>query len=347
MPQPAADAAYTTIVRAAQRLLTDDTKDSFGLADAVLAYVPAGSGEQGRRTDLSPREGGEVRSVPEQLKALAALLTDDGVHTPKGGNYTLKGLTHLRETSMAWPPSKRYAEAAYRTHQEAGSPMTDGGKVLAALIGIARGENKRMPTLDDEPLDPEKWNKAVYRVQTRRKGFGVAANDLRTALGRRTNNPGRNITKDELQDQLDSGEIDPEDVADVLPTDTLVGEVMDRTDEAWDRTHSESAEGLTDAEIAEADALVDQLGSAINALHDVSENLGEGYAFLLDLVKAEGCLLAVLRNIKRGRAGADDKVTILDRTERCRHAIELIEMALAGDDNLASEVEKYLEEQAS
>jgi hypothetical protein len=132
-----------------------------------------------------------VNGLEDQLAQLTDQLTADGVQTPMGEPYTVDALANLRDTAMAWPMNARHDEAAYRTHQEAGSPSTDRGKVLAVLCAVARGERVRRPNA----ADPDNWGVAVERVQTklarpRVPRFPIAANDLRVATNRTPNVPG-------------------------------------------------------------------------------------------------------------------------------------------------------------
>lgn len=175
--------AYKAVRDAADILTYDDTRDSWGLADAVLAAVPAKSEGRPRKT---PHVSGEF-SVSDKLVDLAHRLEMDGAVKPDGEAYTSDGLKHLRDQAAAWPPDQRHPEASFRTHGES-SPKTRSGQTLAALCAVARGEQVRRPG----GLDANAWETAVKQVQTsKRKKWLVTANALRIALGNKPNVPGR------------------------------------------------------------------------------------------------------------------------------------------------------------
>lgn len=208
MPQ----STYERVRLAAERLLRDDAHDRWALADAVLEAVPSGNG----RNQHSPRAG----EMLDQLANLTDQLTADGVQTPLGEPYTVSALENLRETAMAWPFDDRHDQAAYRTHQEAGSPKTDGGKVLAALCAVVRREQVRRPSI----AEVEAWRSAVERIEAkmarpRTPRFPIAANDLRAALGRQANVPGRPVTASEVAAGLRDPEVRQAALAQLVDTD--------------------------------------------------------------------------------------------------------------------------------
>lgn len=186
---------YEKVRKAAVSLTGNESRDTRALAEAVLKAVPAQP--SGKRNDLSP-PGGEG-SPTEKLAELAGRLEADGVTTPYGDPFTVHGLTNLRETAMVWD-GQWQDEAAYRTHEEAGSPNTAAGKALIALCKAARGEMVRRP----DGLDPKAWEEAKSRVEMARakdKKWVVAANTLRLAVGRLPNVPGRTkppVTEEEV-----------------------------------------------------------------------------------------------------------------------------------------------------
>jgi hypothetical protein len=176
-------------VEAAEVLLASATRDTWSLADAVLADVPS-SGYGGDRKSSTSREG--LDPVFDQLEQIVHVLTEQGITTPNGEPYGASHLATLRSTAMLWPKEQRQPEAAYRTHQEATSPDTRGGRALIALCAVARGEKPRRP----RDIDAAAWGEAVARVREKRERakpprFMVAANDLRLAMDRRPNIPDR------------------------------------------------------------------------------------------------------------------------------------------------------------
>jgi hypothetical protein len=194
-------------------LLTDDTKDRWKLARSVLTEVP--EQQPGQRNDLPPVRGvgsGGV-SIPKQLTSLAEWLAEQGVEMPDGSPYTKSSLNTLRDMAMTWRPDEVHAEAAYRTHQEAGGRDSLGRKVLSALCAIARGERVRRP----EGVTAEPWDAAKARVVARTHGYKVAADDVRTALERRLNNPRQNsLTVGDVAEALEANPDLAEDLAEAV-----------------------------------------------------------------------------------------------------------------------------------
>lgn len=187
--------AYKTIA-AAEMLLQSNTKDLWTLADAVLADVPA----EGRGGD---RSKGPARGlwVGERLEEIATDLTERGVTKLDGDPYSASTLDHARDTAINWSPEQRLSEAAYRTHQEAGSAKSEGGKVLRALCHIARGLKVHRPA----GVDVAAWEKAVEQVMRKRglsRRYLVAANDLRLAMGHLPNVPGREAPPQTRQERI-------------------------------------------------------------------------------------------------------------------------------------------------
>ncbi len=181
-----------TLAAAAHRL-ANASRDTWTLADAILADVPEMT--QGARNLASA----EARLAP-QLTALAAALADAEITTPTGDHYTSDGLRQLRQTAIDWPEAERQGEAAYRTHREAGAAPQPRGAFLA-LCAFARGEDDTCPP----GVDAVAWADAIKRVADRTRGFPVTSNDVRVALGRLTNVPGRGTpapTADAIADTL-------------------------------------------------------------------------------------------------------------------------------------------------
>jgi len=195
---------YAVVEEAARSLDRSDSRGTWTLAYAILAHIPAdySTAAGGAAPHSDPPRGG---SVPKQLAALAAAMDKAGVTAPNGAPYSPSSLKNLREMAMGWTKSERHDEAAYRTHQEAGGREALGRKVLTALCAIARGEQVRRP-LD---VEAEAWGEAVKRVRARKRGSGYAvnANDVRIALERRPNLPGRSMTVEDI-----SG-ANPQDIA--------------------------------------------------------------------------------------------------------------------------------------
>jgi hypothetical protein len=259
---------YDQVVRAATRLVTDDTKDTWGLADAVLAHVP--EEQSGKRSDLLPASG-EGGSVPERLSALAKRLGKEGVTTPVGEQYSQDSLRHLRDTAVAWAPSDRFNEAAYRTHQEAGSPKTEGGKVLAALAAIARGEAASKP----RGIDADAWAKAVTRVESRTKGFLVAANDVRMALKRQPNVPGREPTAADRKGALAASS--PTEIAAGVDPKTLENAYLESRKQQLRDLHNAQHDNDTPEEVAAFNASMDQLTNTAKAVDALAQDVASPF----------------------------------------------------------------------
>lgn len=184
--------SYRTIA-AAEALLTSSNRDTWSLADAVLADIPE---RPMTRRSAASREAANESDVLDALADVVSELASAGVATPNGDPYTVPALRMLRQTAMAWPPAERHDEAAYRTHQEAHGDKAR--TALAGLCAVARHEAVDMP----EGLDEVSWYDAVARVQAklgkRARRFPVAANDVRVAMARRPNTPPHGTTTTEL-----------------------------------------------------------------------------------------------------------------------------------------------------
>lgn len=244
-------------VGAAEALLASSTKNMWELADAVLGDVPAES-HGGDRKSNHPRGGFDIES---QLHDIAERLGDLGVTAPNGEPYTTITLTHYRETAMAWPADERHAEAAYRTHQEAGGRESPGRVALAGLCAVARGDTVRCPV----DFDKTSWASACARIRDRLNGrrlrYAVTANDVRVALARRPNvPPARRFGIMDLLSHLDDArryliafridfaelpDLGPEDLAAVVRSiDSLVDEAVALREAASASLTDEALEGL-------------------------------------------------------------------------------------------------------
>lgn len=336
---------YDNVVRAAKRSCTDENRNNWELADAVLAEVPAKSGAQGQRTDLTPGAGGEV--VGSLIAGLAKRMADDGVTTPEGDSYTASSLTHLRDTALTWPVNERHAEAAYSTHREAGSPKTEGGKVLKALAAVARGETVAKP----KGLDADAWKKACDRIQARKKGFPVAANDLNIALKRKSNGTrGGGVTKADVKAAIASGDVTAEDLLDAVADEELDPVIDTLRSRRIRRDNAANTEGMTDEEIEATDKALEAISGisdSINKTADQMEiNVLGGPACKYAVDGEQYWLTALLFARKGGIRNADEAERMREYIARTRHAVDLIEMICDGVDgaDLDDEIQSFLAE---
>jgi hypothetical protein len=319
---------YDQVAEAAKRLVTDDTKDTWALADAVLAHVPDGTGGKGFAYD--PREGG----VREALAELAEQMQADGVATPNGDPYTTSALDHLRETAMAWPKAERHNEAAYRTHQEAGSPKTMGGKALATLCAVARGEDVTRP----RSILAAEWKTVCDRITARRKGWPVAANDVRIALQRKPNVPGpsRQITTEDVKDAIEAGEVDPSDVTNALTEEDLFGKLMEKRTTRHAQEHR--AQFDSDEEAAEDEASMDDLHEAVKDMHttleDMESEYGGGPVGKAWAAAEKAAINAILLLRKQGYASDFEHTLVTKNVARLREALAVFDLYESGDGDI-------------
>ena len=344
---------YDNVVKAAERLLTDETKDTWGLADAVLAHVPSaghGGDRKSEDADQTPEIRGLIRDLVDRLK-------DDDIVNPKGSFYTFSGLTGLREAAMAWPKADRYDEASFSTHQE--STSKERRQVLAALVAVANGDKPNRP----RGFDLQAWNAACDRIRKRTHGFPVSVDDVRIARKAKTTRPRhRKLTIDRINHlivQHYDGKLDEEELYELLPkkigkqtVEDYVWEYLDALDaEAKEREAREAAlrqqtaageEGMTDEELAESDA-------ALQGLQEAAENLDKtitqaeqealGGPVVQKLNEAERVVLMALVFFRKfGTPGIDqDKARM--KIAEIRRALDLIEMAVTGEDLNAEDAE--------
>lgn len=180
---------YQQIRDAAQRRLEGESTGAWRLADALAAEIPERPHDGGDRK--SPRYQADQGSDITTLMAdVAAELEAAEIETPAGGAYTVASLRELRLVALGWPLDSRYREAAFRTHQEAGSSDDWRRGVLRALCLAARtGDFQYRETT---AIDDAAWATAVRGVQRKLAAghrYPVAANDLRAALQRKRNTP--------------------------------------------------------------------------------------------------------------------------------------------------------------
>lgn len=340
---------YDKIVTAAHRLNTDDTKDTWALADAVLDHVPDGSSNQGGDRRSAAATMTPLAGVDDRLASLSSQMKSDGIVTPNGDPYTVSALRHLRDTAMAWSGNDRHPEAAYRTHQEAGSPTTLGGKALAGLAAIARGEDVRRPN----GVQSKPWQDAVARVQARKKGFQVAANDVRVALERKINVPTRNSsgggaatpTTADVKAALTKGTLDIQDVgehmSDAQVTDLFRKRRAQRIQEDVDDRHAD----MTDAEYAESERDLEELQMGADALMGAANDLADdatGGPLMRSLVRlydTSVTTLGLARN--HNLTHTVDQETALYRLDETYHVLDLIKMALNGQ-TMSAEDKQFL-----
>jgi hypothetical protein len=347
---------YDNIVRAAERLLTDETKDTWTLADAVLAHVPEGS--QGGNTQHSPDIGGMLRSLADQLK-------QDGVTTMTNTAYTVSSLTHLRDTAVAWPKTERYTEASFSTHREAAENKA-AREALGALVNVARGGTPNRP----RGFDLRAWNEAVGRVRNRtRDGFKVSVDDVRIARRAKPTRPHhRKLTIDRIHELIvqyvDKGQ-DEQDLEDLLhllpnkignkPAAAYVTKYVDEyvaaiaAEEArLERIRNTVAAGeeeMTDEELQESDEdLTALLGASEDVKKDMAQAQEEMYGskwvqYLEQGTHYTGTALQFQR--KFGVTDRDRELAI-DKITRQRHLLDLIEMGMEGK-SLSDEDASWLE----
>jgi hypothetical protein len=339
---------YEKVVQSAEKLLHDDTKDTWGLADAVLAYVPDATEVRVanlRHASIPPSKG--ESTVPNQLRALADKMEKDEVLTPTGNYYTESSLKHLRDAAMIWPRKERHTEAAYSTHRDAGSPAKLKGEVLAALCAVARGE------YDDDPLElkpdgvgAKAWRAAVKRVEKRDGGFLVTANDIAVALKKQPNSKRSNgaPTVQAIKDAVDAGALDAEDLAelgDVIQEAADIQEAQDQ--DLQDRTGYEAELGAAGTEAMENEydeffQGVAQFGKTLDAID--SEHLGSKLIQnFRDLELHVGFSLKMSRKYE---LYSDEHEVAQGIFARIRHYIDLMEMATQGA-TLTPEDQEFLD----
>jgi hypothetical protein len=359
---------YDNVVKAAQRLLTDETKDTWALADAVLAHVPDATAtkvanlKQGTTVPDSPDVGVIGQSVPQRIAALAAQMKDDGVITQKGTSYTASTLTHFREAAVAWPKDDRYDEASFSTHQAA-ADSKDARLVLKALVNVARGGSPVRP----RGFDLAAWNKSLDRVQSRtRAGFRVTVDDIRVArkqnVARRPRH--RKMTLDRINKLIDAfieGNVEEEDLFNILPTkvgtqtaeeyvDEYVAEVDRQIAEREAREAALRAqvaageEGMTDQELAESDEELTALGATADQTRKASEDAEQDYAGGPALQAANRADreagMALVLGKKHGIPTNDvDRLHVVATS--LRHKADLIDMMAEGS-GFSAEDEKLL-----
>lgn len=335
---------YDNVVRAAKRLSTDDNRNNWELADAVLAEVPVGSHGGDRKSDQVPGTGD---LIADRLAALAKRMADDGVTTPDGDSYTVGALTNLREMATTWPVNQRHPEAAYSTHREAGSPKTEGGRVLKALAAVARGETVAKP----KGLDADAWKKACDRIQARKKGFPVAANDLNIALKRKSNGTrGGGVTKADVKAAIASGDVTAEDLLDAVADEELDPVIDTLRSRRIRRDNAANTEGMTDEEIEATDKALEAISGISDSINKTADQMeinalgGPACKYAVD--GEHYWLTALLFARKGGIRNADEAERMREYIARTRHAVDLIEMICDGVDgaDLDDEIQSFLAE---
>lgn len=167
-------------IAAAESLMVGASKGAWILADALVIDIPD-MGHGGDRKGSST-----LLSVVDQLTNVAIALEENGILTPNGDPYSVDRLKDLRATAIAWPEHERHAEAAFRTHQEVGSPQRR--IVLEALCKYANGEKVTNP--DPSWVDDDAFDNACQMVEAqiaRGRGYRVSANAVRVAMQRKPN----------------------------------------------------------------------------------------------------------------------------------------------------------------
>lgn len=331
---------YDRIVQAAERLLSDDTKDTWGLADAVLAHVP--EKPEGRPVGYSPEHGGVT--VKQQLSLLVADMKLDGVITTKGEPYTAAALRHLRDAAVAWAKDERHVEASFSTHKEA-AERKDGTKVLSALCAIARGESVARP----RGFDLNAWNEAVQRIRTRKSGFQVAVDDIRIVFQKRQArySPAKRkaMTLDEAIALIDSGDYTVEEVLDKLSKKTRATLLALLEKEARDeRIRDDVAAGeedMTDEELIDSDEELSRLSDSVSALTDSTKALEPGFV-LHEVTRIDNIAGATLVVARKNGVPEDDQQDVLVKIDMAKHKLDLLAMQVRGG-SFSVEDEKFLQ----
>jgi hypothetical protein len=167
-------------VAAAESLMVGASKGAWILADALVIDIPD-MGQGGDRTGAS-----SLLRLDDRLTNIAIALEESGILTPNGDSYSVDRLKTLRATAIAWPEQERHPEAAFRTHQEVGSPQRR--IVLEALCRYANGE--KVPNPDSSWIDDDAFDNACQMVESqlaRGRGYQVSANAVRVAMQRKPN----------------------------------------------------------------------------------------------------------------------------------------------------------------
>lgn len=180
---------YKQVKTAAELRSGGDSTGAWALADALLAEVP--NEGSGARNDLSPSS-----DIATRLSTIAVQLEADGIDTPSGNPYSVQTLRELRLVAMGWPPEQRFPEAAFRTHQEAGTVSEWKREVLRVLCLAARNADWEQPPMNSGEMSADAWNASIVGIQRKVASgtrFPVAANDLRLALQNKVNVPPKDI----------------------------------------------------------------------------------------------------------------------------------------------------------
>lgn len=247
--------------------MSGDSTGAWLLADALVKEVPAEV--SGKRNDLEPSS-----DVTTRLAQIADRLAEDGIETPAGGTYTAASLRDLRLTAMGWPTATRLREAAFRTHQEAGTTDEGRREVLRVLCLAARNLDWSKPPMNHRDVDEAEWQLAMASIQRKVHSgmrYPVSANDYRRALNRRPNVPPSST---------------PEDQATVI--DAIEG--LQKANESFDRVvRILSREGL-------------HLGDSREALEGQLQRLQVTLGALLELVAGGGITDAALQRLTEHEA---------------------------------------------
>ena len=322
---------------AARRLAVSPQRDTWAFADSIVEYL-----------DEDP----DMHSTAQLAKELKAR----GVYNFMGEFWSAPALKDLALVAEAWPVNVRHPEAAFTAHQEAGKPNTDGGRALSALVKVANKERATKP----KSLDADAWQQACDSVQNRSKGWPVSKRDVREALARATGRGGGggggggggSVTIDDVQAALDSGDLSPSAVADILPTEVIEDEYDERVEEEIAQNAIASGEGMTAEEDAEFEhgiqglyGLVDGLKSALTGL-EAEVRGGVLMQWAEKVLHQAGAFLALCR--KHGPKADDverDRVTgVIAQT---MHLLDLAKMALQGtpsEDEIDAALERLLGE---
>jgi hypothetical protein len=173
-------------VAAAESLMVGASKGAWILADALVVDIPERVQGRGGNLVSGDQISNPLMTVRDELTNVAIALEENGILTPNGDPYSVDRLQVLRATAIAWPEDERHVEAAFRTHQEVGSPQRR--IVLEALCRYANGE--KIPNPDPSWVDDDAFDNACQMVEAqvaRGRGYQVSANAVRTAMQRKPN----------------------------------------------------------------------------------------------------------------------------------------------------------------
>lgn len=166
---------YTAVRVAAEALATNASRDTWGLADAVLRAVPKRKegGQVGNGNAAGNDYGGTPVVVLAELTELADRLAADGVTGARGEPYAIGTLQWLRDVAAAWPAATRLPSCAFNTHATA-----QGAERQAALRKLADYADGR-----PAPDVSERIRDRIDNRVARGARYLVAVDDMRLLIG--------------------------------------------------------------------------------------------------------------------------------------------------------------------